>query len=327
MNPRHLTHSYAVGNLETMDVDPPLVDSGASTTSKKHTAAEAEISGGETEPASNVPVKVKQGRPAGSKNKPKVAQAPEMVNNTRKSADVLPEKRPAVQVVPQPQPIWQTQVVDPAGPDRPQPRRSSAELQEELKELNKRKIQAMAEMDVQEELEDEEDECLRATHISNTASMDGVDDIEEFSDKDQENHRSEVASNAEESQDSEEVVQAIMRAPAKRTSRTKKAAKGATRLAVEVATQVVKAKNKRKWAKKHKATFPSGLVHNWETKVKASMKKDTGSAKTRKADAESKPSISTSSFDIGGLTDDDAFAVAPPLDLSRKNCNPNRTNE
>ncbi|KAH9970252.1 hypothetical protein BJV74DRAFT_889666 [Russula compacta] len=61
-----------------MDVDPPLVDSGASTTSKKRTAAEAEISGGETEPASDVPVKVKWGRPAGSKNKPKVAQAPEM---------------------------------------------------------------------------------------------------------------------------------------------------------------------------------------------------------------------------------------------------------
>ena len=167
-----------------MDVEPPSADSEASATSKTHTAAEAEISGSKTEPTSNPPVKAKWGWPAGSKNKPKVAQALEMVNDTSKSTDILPEMCPAAHVVTQPQPIQWTWVVDPAGPDRPQIKCSSAEvkaaaaqklqLQEEVKELNKWKIQAMAEMEVQEELEEEEEECLRTTHILNIVSMMGL---------------------------------------------------------------------------------------------------------------------------------------------------------
>jgi hypothetical protein len=103
-----------------MDVNPPLTDTGASITSKKCIAAEAEISKGETEPASDIPAKAKHGRPAGSKNKPKVAQAPKMANDTGKSADVLPGEHSAVnRVITRPQPIRRTRVVDPAGPDRP----------------------------------------------------------------------------------------------------------------------------------------------------------------------------------------------------------------
>jgi len=224
MNTRRLTRTYAIANLETMDVDPPLADTQAPVTSKKRTAIEAEISGGETEP--EVPVKAKRGRPAGSKNKPKVVQT---VNDTGKRVDLLLERRPAVKnVITRPQPVRRTRVVDPAGPDRPRPKRSSvevkaaaarkAQLQEELKELNERKIQAMAEMDVQEELEDEEEERQRTSHVANTASMDGVDDIEEFSDGNQENPSSDFVADSEESQDQEEVVRAIMRAPAKRAS-------------------------------------------------------------------------------------------------------------
>lgn len=104
INTRHFTHTYAITNLETMDVDPPLAVTQVSTTSKKCTAIEAEISGGKTEPA--ISTKAKCGCLAGSKNKPKVVQDPKMVNNTRKGVDLLPEKHPAIKnVITQPQPI------------------------------------------------------------------------------------------------------------------------------------------------------------------------------------------------------------------------------
>ena len=90
-----------------MDVDPPLAVTQVSTTSKKCTAIEAEISRGETEPA--ISMKAKCGCPAGSKNKPKVVQDPKMVNNTRKGVDLLPEKHLAIKnVITWPQPIQQT---------------------------------------------------------------------------------------------------------------------------------------------------------------------------------------------------------------------------
>ena len=48
------------------------------------------------------------------------------------------------------------------------------QLKKELKELNKQKIQAMAEIEAQEEMEDEEEEHLRASGVDVT--MDGVED-------------------------------------------------------------------------------------------------------------------------------------------------------
>lgn len=75
------------------------------------------------------------------------------------------------------------------------------QLQEELEALNEHKIQAIAEMDVQEELEDKEEEHLRTSHVANITSMDRVDDIEEFSDRNQENPNSDFIADGEESQD------------------------------------------------------------------------------------------------------------------------------
>jgi N-acetylglucosamine-6-phosphate deacetylase len=48
------------------------------------------------------------------------------------------------------------------------------QLKKELKELNERKIQAMAEIEAQEEMEDEEEECLRVSGVDVT--MHGVED-------------------------------------------------------------------------------------------------------------------------------------------------------
>jgi hypothetical protein len=66
--------------------------------------------------------------------------------------------------------------------------------------------------------------------------------------------------------------------------------------------------------KKPKAAFPSGLVRDWKSKVKASAHK-TGSTQ------KNEPS-STSSVVLGGLGDDGAFSVQPPgkkRDLKRSN--------
>lgn len=235
-----LTRTYAVANLDAMDVDPVTTNTGASGTSEEHAAVEAEISGGgDTEP--DIPVEQKRGR---SRNKPKPVQA-----RTRQ----LPVRR--------------TRVVDPAGPDRPRPKRTSAEvkvvavrkaqLQETLTQLNERKIQALAEMDAEEELMDTE-EHLGTHHVVNTTSMDGVDDIEDWpSAEEQERPESDPIEGSQ-----EEVIQAPgpKKGPAKRKSvcssfqvtnssltqkqRARKPAKGETRQAVEAATEIIKSKRK-----------------------------------------------------------------------------------
>ena len=200
MSTRPLTRSYAVANLETMDdVDPPPTDTEAFHPSEKRTADEVETSGGDTEP--DIPVKAKRGRSAG------------------------PKKPAAGTIVIRHQPIRQNRVLDPAGPDRPRPIRTSvevkaaatrkAQLEQELEKLNEQKIQAMAEMDAQEELEDEEEEHLRATHIANTTSMDGVDDIDEVSSgEEQESLGTDFVNDSEGS----EKVQTATKVPAKQTS-------------------------------------------------------------------------------------------------------------
>jgi hypothetical protein len=209
MTTRRLSRTYAIGDLEAMDVDPSLTDTEAFSLP----AARADLSEGDSteqsEPEPDIPVKQKCGPSAGSKNKSK----PKTVNHTEKGVEISPEIPPGV--VTRTLPVRLTRVVDPAGPDRPRPKRTSAEvkaanarkaqLRQELRELNERKVQAIAEMDVQEDLEDE-DERIRTNHITNTASMDSndVDDINaDPPGGEQENSSSDVVSDSE-----PEVVQA-----------------------------------------------------------------------------------------------------------------------
>ena len=73
--------------------------------------------------------------------------------------------------------------------------------------------------------------------------------------------------------------------------------------------------------KKPKAAFPSGLVRDWQSKVKASTGK-TGSSSTKKNEPPS-----TSSVVLGGLGDDDAFSEPPLLDFLGKKRDLKRSNE
>lgn len=93
------------------------------------------------------------------------------------------------------QPVRANRVIDPAGPDRPRPRRTvvevkagnarKAQLQTEIKELNDRKLRAMAEIDAQEELDDEGEEHLAALAHPRASAMSVADDmdVDSLSDK------------------------------------------------------------------------------------------------------------------------------------------------
>ena len=115
MTTRRLTRAYAVADLKHMDVDPAPMDTEASGMSTNYMAPEAEISGGDTEP--DIPVK-KRGHPVGSKNKPKPAQAPELVTVDTGAPQENPPDTEQM-VTRSGRPIRQNQVVDPASPDRP----------------------------------------------------------------------------------------------------------------------------------------------------------------------------------------------------------------
>jgi len=217
MEPRRLIRSYAVANLEAI---PALTDTGINT-------QEAETSEGDTEP--DVPVKGKRGRLVGSKNKPKGAPAPKKAKLADTDADTSLEK-PLVEkkvVASRSQPAQQKRVVNPGAPDQKRPRRSGIEvkaaadrkeqLKQELKELNERKIQAMAEIEAQEEMEDEEEERLRASGVDVT--MDGVED-DDVQPKGLEEKDADFVENDEESEaeDAQVVMKAKVKVPAKKSS-------------------------------------------------------------------------------------------------------------
>ena len=212
-----LIRSYAVANLEAILAP---TDTGIN-------AQEAETSEGDTEP--DVPTKRKCGRLVGSKNKLKEAPAPKKAKLADTDADTSLEK-PLVEkkvVASRSQPAQQKRVVNPGAPDQKRPRRSGLEvkvaadckeqLKKELKELNERKIQAMAEIEAQEEMEDEEEERLRASGVDVT--MDGVED-DDVQPKGLEEKDADFVENDEESEaeDAQVVMKAKVKVPAKKSS-------------------------------------------------------------------------------------------------------------
>ena len=90
-------------------------------------------------------------------------------------------------------------------------------------------------------------------------------------------------------------------------------------MAVEVATEAIKDAKIRK-AALQPATFPSGLVCDWQSKAKASASKTCGTKNNET------PSTSTLTVVLGGLGNDDAFSELP-LDFSGKKRDLKRSNE
>ena len=89
------------------------------------------------------------------------------------------------------------------------------QLKKELKELNERKLQAMAEIKAQEEMEDEEEECWRASGID--AIMNGVKD-DDIQPKGLEEENAAFVEDNEESkvEDAQVLMKAKVKAPAKK---------------------------------------------------------------------------------------------------------------
>jgi hypothetical protein len=91
------------------------------------------------------------------------------------------------------------------------------QLKKELKELNERKIQAMAEIEAQEEMEDEEEECWRASGVD--VIMDGVE-VNGIRPKGLEEENTAFVEDNEESkvEDAQVLMKAKVKVPAKKTS-------------------------------------------------------------------------------------------------------------
>jgi hypothetical protein len=216
MKPRRLIRSYAIANLEAIPAPP---DTGINT-------EEAETSEGDTEP--DVPAKKKRGRPVGSKNKPNGAPAPKKAKLADTDADTSLGKPPVEKkvVASRSQPAREKRVVNPGAPDQKWPQWSGIEvkaaadrkeqLEKELKELNERKIQAMAEIEAQEEMEHEE-EHLRASGVD--VIIDGVEDDDIQPNGLEEEDAGFVEDNEEsEAEDPQALMKAKVKAPAKKSS-------------------------------------------------------------------------------------------------------------
>lgn len=114
---------------------------------------------------------------------------------------------------------------------------------------------------------------MRASGVDVIMDSDGVEDNDDVQPKGLEEEDAGFVEDDEESEaeDVQVLVKAKAKAPAKKSSRAKKPAKGETQMAVEVATEAIKDRKKRKAAplentsapKKSKAAFPSGLVRDW----------------------------------------------------------------
>jgi hypothetical protein len=91
------------------------------------------------------------------------------------------------------------------------------QLQKELEELNERRIQALAEMDAQEELENEDEECdllcQRTSHVTDATSMGDVDEADVEPSGEEQNPGSDFVDSSKGPQ--EEVAQDPKKAPVK----------------------------------------------------------------------------------------------------------------
>jgi hypothetical protein len=166
---RPLARSYAVADLNDVGEVIEALDK-----SRKRKATDESV---ETIPSSgsepSSPPKRKRGRPKGSKNKPKSNQPAES-NKELDETDIemsppIPPKAKRPSIAPRsPLPNRTNRVVNPGKPDAKRTKRTSAEVaaaakqKEDLKkkaeELEKQRIQALAEIELQEEMEAAEEE-------------------------------------------------------------------------------------------------------------------------------------------------------------------------
>ncbi|KAF8487899.1 hypothetical protein F5888DRAFT_1639644 [Russula emetica] len=218
--------------------------------------------------------------------------------------------------------------VHPGAPDMSKPRRTSTEvtagakrkaaLQLQVNELEQKKIDTLAAMEVEEELVDEEEE---RTVVRQQAQSDGLDNTKDvfMQSEDDKNAGGKSDSDAEEILElsmSEEDPQTLKAKKVLHRRSQKKLNMGETRAAVDSMKAKLKAADKKRSAsvdlnaisnKKKKANIPSGLTSDWKSKLSAATPRQTSSKVKAKPFHEA----------LGGLEDEDALAnVAETLALS-----------
>ncbi|KAH9979672.1 hypothetical protein BJV74DRAFT_780142, partial [Russula compacta] len=189
-------------------------------------------------------------------------------------------------------------------------KKQADELKWSLEELAKRKVEILAEIEVQQQINDEEEE---RQVIRTLADMEHLEKAEEFGNDGRDTEIESGDSKVDEDSGSKEVAKTQV--PTQKVGRKKKPGKGETRAAVDVAKAEMKGK-KRNVSKESKGTvIPSGLVTNWKQK--------TATRKPAKAIA---PASTPVEQTIGGLDNEDADTIWPVFALSGKSCSKDHTN-
>ncbi|KAJ7080031.1 hypothetical protein B0H15DRAFT_804274 [Mycena belliarum] len=245
---------------------------------------------------------------------------------------------PGKKVLPprEPNPTREKRNPDPAKPDQPRSKRTTAQVAEEttrkalmvvkLQQLEAIRISMLAEIELNEEDDEAEQEAANVTNLADIVMMPtadfaalGAPPSPHPSDGDQMSIDTFHITLADLDKDYETLVEdkkkqdaLDLHAKVMKGGPTKKK-KGETRAAVDEAKAELKQSRKRKSdegvdanekAKKPKPLFPTGLSTNWRETVPTTV--DLGKAKTASV-------VADSSGYLGGLTDLDAQAVAPAV--------------
>ncbi|KAH9979671.1 hypothetical protein BJV74DRAFT_888022 [Russula compacta] len=187
-------------------------------------------------------------------------------------------------------------------------KKQADELKWSLEELAKRKVEILAEIEVQQQINDEEEE---RQVIRTLADMEHLEKAEEFGNDGRDTEIESGDSKVDEDSGSKEVAKTQV--PTQKVGRKKKPGKGETRAAVDVAKAEMKGKKRKSLvdlgevnvSKESKGTvIPSGLVTNWKQK--------TATRKPAKAIA---PASTPVEQTIGGLDNEDADTIWPFINI------------
>jgi hypothetical protein len=275
---RHLARSYAVANLEDI---PATVPASAKEKKRKRTADETASEGDDSPDAVPSPPKPKRGRPPGPA-KAKPAIVPKVGKEPANSVVGTGGPKPVIvrgKVLPprSPLPARAGRNVNPGKVAAPNTRKTSAEvaaiakrkadLQRQVDELEQQRIEKLAEMELQEELDDEAEERSVVRKLGEASSLDDTEDIEMQSEEGEvvDPSVAEAGSEVAAEDDSDEATRVKKAAPKGKQvccsvlnvadviidvlrQRKKKAARGETRAAVDQVKESMKAAGKKRKA-------------------------------------------------------------------------------
>ncbi|KII83567.1 hypothetical protein PLICRDRAFT_180340 [Plicaturopsis crispa FD-325 SS-3] len=227
----------------------------------------------------------------------------------------------------EPLPQRSTRVVNPAAPVMPRPirkpgeaaaeERRRQELLLELEELEKKKLQALAALEVETSQADAEEEYSAITHLSQVSDI--SHQVTGSQPEDIEITETTGALGAVELESDIEMMDELLledveehsggEAPQKKRTRKKKAGKGETRNKVEEIKETLRASKTpvNSTSTKSSTKAISGLISNWESKATKLRASSHQRSTTKAAGQESDQEV------LGGLDDDDAAAIPPTV--------------